>query len=455
MISTTAGLELRPQYYLSQDLQSVLVMRRPTHRHYSDDSEEEREVLKTNFRSIVSRAPPSLPPNLLRRLASTETSALGKVRVILRVASNDLPVEEKSKHFHVNKKGRQVTLLDPSIGKGEIDIEDRMIGVAAPKMFAFDGVFSASDSQEDVAAAALSDIITAVTSGNDGCLFCFGHANLGKSWTMLGDDASVDKIGVIPIAIAWLFRSIKEIRQRSDARFSVRVSAVEICGAREECRDLLSEYAGDRRGVRAQLRQESSQLMTNLTELRTSNAEKAAFYLDAALNSRSRDETGRESHFVFSLYVYQYTLDKNGKGGVIGGRSKLHLIDFGGCDRTKVNGGAITLSGLGNVILGIFNGVKHLPCRNSFVTSVLQECLAGITCHATMIAHVSPEPSHYSETLHTVQLASRVHRMRRKKMRRSQENRSSEASRRGPINLSTTSLLSSRKSNRWFKGPSA
>ena len=405
-------------------------------RCYSSDSEEEMEVLKTNFRSIVSRAPPSLPASLLRRLtASSETTALGKVRVILRVASNDLPQEEQSKHFHVNKKGRQVTLLDPSIGKGEIDMEDRMIGVAAPKMFAFDGVFSANDSQEDVAAAALSDIISAVTSGNDGCLFCFGHANLGKTWTMLGDDASVEKIGVIPIAIAWLYRSIKAIRQKTDARFSVRVSAVEICGAREVCNDLLSQYAGDRRG--AQHRQDSSQLMTSLTELRASNAEKAAFYLDAALNNRTRDETGRESHFVFSLYVYQYKLDKTGKGGLIGGRTKLHLIDFGGCDRTKVSGGAITLSGLGNVILGIFNGVKHLPCRGSVVTSVLQECLTGLTCHATMIAHVSPEPSHYSETLHTVQLASRVHRMRRKKMRRSSETKLSEGARRVGVSSSS------------------
>ena len=34
-----------------------------------------------------------------------------------------------------------------------------------------------------------------------------------------------------------------------------------------------------------------------------------------------------------------------------------------------------------------------------------------------LLAHISPEPSHHSETLHTIQLASRIHRMRRKKMR--------------------------------------
>ena len=38
-------------------------------------------------------------------------------------------------------------------------------------------------------------------------------------------------------------------------------------------------------------------------------------------------------------------------------------------------------------------------------------------CQATMLAHVSPDPAHYSETLHTVQLASRLHRMRRKRLK--------------------------------------
>ena len=150
--------------------------------------------------------------------------------------------------------------------------------------------------------------------------------------------------------------------------------------------------------------------------MRASSAEKAAHYLDAALAGRSLDAQGRESHLVFTLHIYQYM--QNGTGG----RSRLHLIDFGGCERThRVNGvkGGITLSGLGNVILGIFNGQKHLPHRDSKVTQVLRECLGSLTCQATMLAHVSPDPAHYSETLHTVQLASRLHRMRRKRLKNS------------------------------------
>ena len=52
---------------------------------------------------------------------------------------------------------------------------------------------------------------------------------------------------------------------------------------------------------------------------RCSTAERAGYYLDAALTSRSTnmaaDLTGRDSHFLFSLHVYQYSVENNKKGG--------------------------------------------------------------------------------------------------------------------------------------------
>lgn len=59
---------------------------------------------------------------------------------------------------------------------------------------------------------------------------------------------------------------------------------------------------------------------------------------------------------------------------VAGGRSRLHLLDLGSCERSKSSGG-LTLSGLGNVLLAIFNGQKHLPHR--FVRTVA-EILIGL-----------------------------------------------------------------------------
>ena len=387
---------------------------------FGTNSSEEEEKLKTNFRAIICRAPPPIPSGLLARIENGEEGGLGKVRVIVRISSKKPREEERTRFFNVDKKKRQITLLDPTVGRGEIPIEERKVGVAAPKMFAYDGIYSSDDSQEEISTACLTDVVSAVINGNDSCLFCFGHSNLGKTYTMVGEDTCKNSVGVIPTAIAWLFKSIKERKQKTSARFSVRVSAVEI-SQEEELRDLLAKYASDSDqspGVYLRnLPASQTCVLQNLAEVRASSVEKAAYYLDAALSGRSVDSQSREAHLLYTIHVYQYSVDKAGKGGVAGGRSRLHLIDFGGCERSQIPGNGITLSGLGNVILGIFNGQKHLPCRNSKLTGVLKECLSSLTCHATMIAHVSTEPSHYSESLHTLQLASRIHRMRRKRIK--------------------------------------
>lgn len=106
---------------------------------------------------------------------------------------------------------------------------------------------------------------------------------------------------------------------------------------------------------------------------------------------------------------------------VAGGRSRLHLIDLGNSERGKTNGG-IPLSGLGNILLAIFNGQRHLPYRDHNLTHVLKECLGSLTCHTAMIVHVSPTVQNYSDTLTTLQLASRIHRLRRRKIKYSSNN---------------------------------
>ena len=54
---------------------------------------------------------------------------------------------------------------------------------------------------------------------------------------------------------------------------------------------------------------------------------------------------------------------------VSGGRSRLHLIDLGSCEKvlskSRDGGGGLCLSlnALGNVILALANGAKHVPYR--------------------------------------------------------------------------------------------
>ncbi|XP_059476106.1 kinesin-like protein CG14535 isoform X2 [Neocloeon triangulifer] len=407
------------------------------HRRKRHSSGEDEAHFRSDFSGALARSPPSVPPALLRRIGVREVSTVGKVKVMLRVASAAVASDacaasgastvaaSSSSFFNVDTRRKQVTLFDPATcGGASTAPEDRRVGVAAPKMFAFDAIFTADDSQSEVCSSALTDVIHAVINGSDGCLFCFGHARLGKSHTMLGNGDASGSLGVMPCAISWLFRGINEQKQKTGARFSVRVSAVEVAGQSQHLRDLLAGYANDcEQSPGVYLRDDpllGAQLQHN-SELRVPTAEKAAFYLDAAVAARTRasntpGEEPRDSHLLFTLHVYQYSVDKSGKGGVAGGRSRLHLLDLGSCERGRTSGG-IPLSGVANVLLAIFNGQKHLPYREHKLTQLLKECLGSLTCHVAMIAHVSPLAQNYTETLTTVQLAARIHRMRRRRIK--------------------------------------
>lgn len=60
---------------------------------------------------------------------------------------------------------------------------------------------------------------------------------------MIGLDDSAEDIGVIPSAIKWLYQLIDDQKYQTGARFSVRVSAVELTGRHESLRDLLYHSA--------------------------------------------------------------------------------------------------------------------------------------------------------------------------------------------------------------------
>lgn len=65
----------------------------------------------------------------------------------------------------------------------------------------------------------------------------------GKTYTMIGVDDNPQNLGVLPCAIAWLFKLINDQKDQTGARFSVRVSAVEVTGKQEQLKDLLADVA--------------------------------------------------------------------------------------------------------------------------------------------------------------------------------------------------------------------
>ena len=117
--------------------------------------------LMTGFAGILGRCPPPPPGILLKKmLEPRDNQGLGKVRVYLRVMTESGLEHGKADFFKMDKKKKQVTLLGPERvedgdkpdqdrEKGgskpvsvEIGLEKNPLDVLAPRMFAFDGVFT-------------------------------------------------------------------------------------------------------------------------------------------------------------------------------------------------------------------------------------------------------------------------------------------------------------------------
>uniref|UniRef100_A0A9J8CE55 Kinesin family member 26Ab n=2 Tax=Cyprinus carpio TaxID=7962 RepID=A0A9J8CE55_CYPCA len=409
---------------------------------------QEPSIYPTNFSAVLQFSPPPAPPCLLRAGSKAkENPGMGKVKVMIRICPSLGVVDssESLSFLKVDTRKKQLTLYDPSLNTQPTSVHRRTV-LPAPKMFAFDAVFSQDASQAEVCSGTVAEVIQSVVNGADGCIFCFGHVNVGKTYTMIGSDSSMQSLGIAPCAISWLFKLINQRKEKTGTRFSVRVSAVEIYGKDESLQDLLSDVPtgsvqdGQSPGVYLREDPICGTQLQNQSELRAPTAEKAALFLDAAITARSTnrpdadEEDRRNSHMLFTLHIYQYRMEKSGKGGMSGGRSRLHLIDLGSCEKvlckSRDAGGGLCLSltALGNVILALANGAKHVPYRDSKLTMLLRDSLGNINCRTTMIAHISDSPVNYAESLTTIQLASRIHRMRKKKSKYASSSSGGESS---------------------------
>eukprot|EP00112_Aurelia_sp_Birch-Aquarium-sp1_P003735 Seg142.4 transcript_id=Seg142.4/GoldUCD/mRNA.D3Y31 product="Kinesin-like protein KIF26A" protein_id=Seg142.4/GoldUCD/D3Y31 len=399
-------------------------------------STQEQGGFATNFSDLIMRCPPQAPPSLFKQTVKKYGESNGKIKVILRVS--DLDDQTIPSCIRIDPKKKQASLCDPRATTG---LSPRL-GKEA-KLYPFDAMFDATASKPELCSSSLVDLLhTVVNSGDDAALLTYGHPNLGKSSTMVGTDDKCENMGIIPCAISWLYQLIEDKKERTGARFSVRVSAVEVVGKSENLKDLLVEQdtgsmnncSSTSPSLYLQRERTGPVQFADFTELRAPSAEKASFYFDASINSRTRplheevnadpseDPSERQnSNMIFTFHVYQYMIDKVGTGEIHGGRSRFHLIDLSGCKRSrrhKESGGSwLSLSNLGNVLVALANGAKHVPHRDSKLTVLLKEAIGALSSRIALLAFVSGDPKKYSGTLATMEVTTRIHRSRRKKSR--------------------------------------
>ncbi|KAM7503823.1 hypothetical protein LguiB_002727 [Lonicera macranthoides] len=282
------------------------------------------------------------------------------------------------------------------------------------KVFKFDAVFGPQADQVDVFEDT-APVATSVLDGYNVCIFAYGQTGSGKTFTMEGTN---EARGVNFRTLEELFRIIDE--RKKQIRYEICVSVLEVYN--EQIRDLLLSESnpGGVTTKRLEIRQvgEGTHHVPGLVEAHVNNMSEVWDVLQTGSNARAVGSTNANEHSSRSHCIHCVMV----KGeNLLNGectKSKLWLVDLAGSERiakTEVQGERLretqninrSLSALGDVISALATKSPHIPFRNSKLTHLLQDSLGGDS-KTLMFVQVSPNENDLSETLCSLNFASRV-----------------------------------------------
>ena len=131
------------------------------------------------------------------------------------------------------------SLRSPRSPRTELSLvyDDTNVEMGASK-FAFDNVFGAASTQEEVFAKVASDSCDDLMAGYNATLFAYGQTGAGKSFSMFGLDSQP---GILNRCVERIFAHIEDDSSSSGTVWTVEASFLEIY--MEQLRDLLNSSA--------------------------------------------------------------------------------------------------------------------------------------------------------------------------------------------------------------------
>uniref|UniRef100_A0A3Q2ZSA6 Kinesin-like protein KIF26B n=1 Tax=Kryptolebias marmoratus TaxID=37003 RepID=A0A3Q2ZSA6_KRYMA len=384
--------------------------------------------LSTCFRDIIQKNPPPIPSCLLQAAARTKDSPdVAKVKVVLRVSRLLSESQGQPPVLRIDPSKKRVTIMDPATKNlPHSTMTLGREGKSPLKTFNFDAAYSQDLGQAEVCAGVLSDVIRCVLSGSDGCVLGLGCADVGSWSSMVGSSENIQKLGLIPCAISWLYSAIERRRERTWTDLTVSVSAIELCcGEEDTLRDLLGEVGpspgstqdSPKAHVRVQEDSVCGIQIRNHNRVKAPTAERAASLLDAAIAARRHTDfvtyLCHSSIMFFTLYVQPPRTESNTIGKGSRGITKLTMIDV--CSGMRgVSKNKPPHSELGPIVLSLLSGHKTVPSKASKLSLLLRESMAHPNCHVAVIAQVADSLAQLHESFSTIQLASRIRRTQKR-----------------------------------------
>lgn len=311
------------------------------------------------------------------------------------------------------------------------------------KAFTYDYVFNTDSIQESIYETCVAPLINGALDGYNATVLAYGQTGSGKTYTMgTGFDVDVleEQLGIIPRAIAHLFRGIDERIQ--DARekgivcpeFKITAQFLELYN--EEVIDLFNPVKENyNKGKGYKINEDpngSIHIKGVITKPVLCLSDALQFLKIGALSrttaSTQMNSQSSRSHAIFTLHIKQQRLvpvevlddsEPNTEFETLS--AKFHFVDLAGSERLKRTGATgerakegisinCGLLALGNVISALGDKSKkalHVPYRDSKLTRLLQDSLGG-NSQTVMIACISPSDRDFMETLNTLKYANRA-----------------------------------------------
>lgn len=222
--------------------------------------------------------------------------------------------------------------------------------------------------------------------------------------------------GINYCSLSDLFEQCEE--RRSEAQYSIRVQLLEVYN--ETVRDLLVSEAEARQQKSLALvaTRASGSNVPDATHVEVHSVEEVEEVMARGARNRAVAETrmnerSSRSHQVLTVMV-------EGTMAATRGRTFgcLHLIDLAGSERVARSGAQgqqlleaqhinRSLTALGCVMQALAQKREHIPFRDSKLTQLLQDSLAG-QAKSMMFMHIAPEETSSSETLSTLNFGKGV-----------------------------------------------
>ena len=158
--------------------------------------------------------------------------------------------------------------------------------------------------------------------------------------------------------------------------------------------------------------------MSNMSLLAVNTEEEALNYLFLGDTNRMicetpNNDTSSRSHCIFTIFLQSQRIGSDKVR-----RSKLNLVDLAGSERvykSALNGNILneskyinlSLHFLEQVIIALHGKQRHIPYRNSMITTILKDSLGG-NCKTVMIATLSVDRGSVFESVSTCRFSQRV-----------------------------------------------